>query len=210
MLSILRRKEIPIMLFIIGCIITLFAGFLNIPVLTDASGFLVENSAYIAIFPVYFGTFLTLRYHMNKLRQPKKTEDYFSVILLLFLVLMIVAYWSKGTFFDLLFNTLMQPISIAILSIVGFFTFSAMYRAFKARNLDALAFFISAVITMMSNAPLGLQIWPGFSNLRVWLDTVPNLAAMRSVLIVTFIGTMAIMIRSLLGYEKVAIGVEEQ
>jgi hypothetical protein len=100
----------------------------------------------------------------------------------------------------------MQPLSIAIISVVGFYTISALYRAFKIRTLDSLAFISVAVITMLSNAPLAMQIWPGFATLRIWIDKVPVASAMRAVLIVTFVGILAVAVRGLLGYEKTTTG----
>ena len=206
MLSWYTKREIPIIIFTVGFIISLFGGFVTIPIISGPSTFLVKNVAYIALFPVYFGVILTTRYHFNKIIRPKKKEDYVSILTIIFMIAMIFASWSMGSFYEFLFYRLMQPISIAIVSYVGFYIMSAMYRGFKARNLYAIVFLISAVIVMITNAPLLLQVFPGAIVLRDWFNDVPQTSAMRTVLIVTLLGMIALAGRAVLGYERSAIG----
>jgi len=205
-LSWYTKREIPIIIFIVGFVISLFGTFVTIPIITEPSTFLVKNVAYIALFPVYFGAILTMRYHINKITKPSKKEDYVSILTMIFMIAMIFASISGGSLYDFLFYKIMQPISIAIVSYVGFYIMSAMYRAFKARNLYAVVFLISAVIVMISNAPLLLLILPVGSSLRAWFNAVPQASAMRTILIVTFLGMIALAGRAVLGYERSAAG----
>ena len=56
------------------------------------------------------------------------------------------------------------------------------------------------------SAPIGSAIWPGIEGLGQWIQTVPNKAATRGILICVALGTITLAYRTLQGREPSYLG----
>ena len=65
---------------------------------------------------------------------------------------------------------------------------------------------VVAAILTMTNAPIGEAVWGGIPVIGQWILDVPNTAASRGMILCVTLGTVALSIRTLLGYERKHLG----
>ncbi len=145
-------------------------------------------------------------------RISKKSRDWqFSGILLVFFAAMLLTgfagYISTGVqtdngIYNWLFNYIYTPLGATLYPITGFYIFSAAYRAFRARNLDAALMLIAGCFVMLKNAPVGEAIWIGFATIGSWFQFTGQTPGMRTFAIVGALGLIAYGFRALLGKER--------
>jgi hypothetical protein len=87
-------------------------------------------------------------------------------------------------------------------SIIAFFITSAAYRTFRARNVEAALVLVAGILMVCKNAPVMTAFWAPFVNIGDWIFDVPNMSAMRAVIIGTALGAIALAVRTLLGMER--------
>ncbi len=125
----------------------------------------------------------------------------FFVILMIF-GLMYIATGVENYFYSWTFNYIYTSLSSTLYAITGFYIFSAAYRAFRARNIDATLLLVAGCFVMLANAPIGEVIWSGFPTIGNWLNSSGQIPAMRSFIITGALGVLAFGFRALLGKER--------
>jgi len=148
----------------------------------------------------------------HSMRVQKQTRDWqFSGILLAIFVIMALTgfagYFMAGVqtgnpIYNWLFNYIYTPLGATLYPITGFYIFSAAYRAFRARNLDAALMLIAGCFVMLKNAPVGEAIWIGFATIGNWFQFTGQVPGMRTFAIVGALGLIAYGFRALLGKER--------
>jgi FlaA1/EpsC-like NDP-sugar epimerase len=144
-------------------------------------------------------------YH-GKIIMQKKSGYFVSIILFISMLMLFVSYYAAPNFANYLYNEIYTPLSIAIICFTAFYNYTAIYRAFRIRNIDAAVFAFAAVFLMMLYAPIFEIILPQTATVANWILDVPNMGASRGVIIGVALGTIAIAIRVLLGYERAYTG----
>lgn len=152
---------------------------------------------------------LTMAHSMNV--QRKRENWAFSGILLAGLAIMLLTglagYFMTGQqtsnpIFNWLFNWVYTPLGATLYPITGFYIFSAAYRAFRARNIDAALMLIAGCFVILSNAPVGEAIWIGFATIGEWFRFTGQIPGMRTFALVGTLGMIAYGFRALLGKER--------
>ncbi|MFW6108984.1 MAG: hypothetical protein ACOC6N_00895 [archaeon] len=152
---------------------------------------------------------LLIQHSMRVQRQ--RRDWHFSVVLLgLFVVMLLTgfaAYITTGVqtnnaIYNWLFNYVYTPLGATLYPITGFYIFSAAYRAFRARNVDAALMLIAGCFVMLKNAPVGEAIWVGFATIGNWFQYTGQVPGMRTFAIVGALGLIAYGFRALLGKER--------
>jgi hypothetical protein len=152
---------------------------------------------------------LLIQHSMRVQRQ--RRDWHFSVVLLgLFVVMLLTgfaAYITTGVqtnnaIYNWLFNYVYTPLGATLYPITGFYIFSAAYRAFRARNIDAALMLIAGCFVMLKNAPVGEAIWVGFATIGNWFQYTGQVPGMRTFAIVGALGLIAYGFRALLGKER--------
>lgn len=143
--------------------------------------------------------------------QRKRDNWQFSVVLLTIFTVMLLTgfagYFATGVqtnnaIYSWLFINVYTPLSATLYPITGFYIFSAAYRAFRARNLDAALMLLAGCFVMLKNAPVGEAIWIGFAEIGNWFQFTGQIPGMRSLAIVGALGLIAYGFRALLGKER--------
>jgi hypothetical protein len=143
--------------------------------------------------------------------QEKRRDWQFSGLLLVFFVIMlltgIAGYIATGVqtnngIYNWMFNYIYTPLGATLYPITGFYIFSAAYRAFRARNIDAALMLLAGCLVMLYNAPVGEAIWIGFKDLGYWVQFTGQVPGMRTLAIVGALGLIAFGFRALLGKER--------
>lgn len=141
----------------------------------------------------------------------KRRDWQFSGLLLGFFVIMLLTgvagYIATGVqtsngIYNWMFNYIYTPLGATLYPITGFYIFSAAYRAFRARNIDATLMLVAGCLVMLKNAPVGEAIWIGFATLGNWVQFTAQVPGMRTLAIVGALGLIAFGFRALLGKER--------
>ena len=104
--------------------------------------------------------------------------------------------------FNWLFVHVYTPLGATLYATTGFYIFSAAYRAFRARNVDAALMLIAGCFVILSNAPVGEVIWSGIPIIGEWFRFVGQVPGMRVFSMVGALGMIAYGFRALLGKER--------
>ena len=102
-----------------------------------------------------------------------------------------------------IYNYVLIPSWQTVYTIIIFFMATASYRAFRAKTAPAAVMLVCALLVLLRNAPIGEAIWTGFYPLGTWVLDVVNLSASRAIMIGSMIGATSLLIRILLGHEKI-------
>ena len=161
------------------------------------------------------GVVSLMRFHVKRIDNRAKHWPYSIVTLVGFFVMSISALiWKTETGpYRWLFDYVQMPMQATMFSLLAFFVASAMYRAFKARTVNAALLLTAGVIVMIGRVPLGnLIAFDLFGRhfelpqLSTWILDVPNLAAKRGILIGVGLGMASTAIKVILGIERGYLG----
>jgi hypothetical protein len=109
----------------------------------------------------------------------------------------------QSPLYSWLYNNILVPSWQTVYTIIIFFMATASYRAFRASTVPAAVMLICAILVLLRNAPVGEVIWSGFYDLGTWVLDVLNLGGSRAITIGAMIGAISLLIRILLGQEKI-------
>lgn len=102
-----------------------------------------------------------------------------------------------------LLTAILNPASTTVMSLLAFYIASAAYRTFRIRNIDSAILLVSGSLVLLGQAPIGSFLFgTGVLDLKTWILSVPNMAGSRGCTIGIAIGTVAMAIRVLFGYER--------
>ena len=204
-MSWVRRREIPLIIFAVTFLISLLQYYLAVPFLSEVNTEMTNWVLIMSTFALGTGLIALCIYH-GKIIMQKKSGYFVSIILFISMLMLFISYYAAPSFADYLYNEIYTPLSIAIICFTAFYNYTAIYRAFRVRNIDAAVFAFAAVFLMMLYAPIFEVILPQTATVANWILDVPNMGASRGVIIGVALGTIAIAVRVLLGYEKAYTG----
>jgi hypothetical protein len=156
------------------------------------------------------GALRLLMQHSINVQRQRTNWQYSGVLLAIFIVMTLTGfagYITSGVqtnngIYNWLFINIYTPLGATLYPITGFYIFSAAYRAFRARNLDAALMLIAGCFVMLKNAPVGEAIWIGFKDIGNWFQFTGQVPGMRTFAIVGALGLIAYGFRALLGKER--------
>ena len=156
------------------------------------------------------GAIQLLRQHTLNLQRKRANYGYSAVVLAFFAIMFLTGmagYLATGQqtdngIYNWLFVNVYTPLGATLYPITGFYIFSAAYRAFRARNIDAALMLIAGCFVILSNAPVGEAIWPGFATIGEWFKFTGQIPGMRTFAMVGALGMIAYGFRALLGKER--------
>lgn len=202
------RLQIPLAIILIMGLFTIVTSF--IPARPVAELNQMFRNWYIGIitFFIFLGTLNLVRVSGEKIKTRARDWQY-SIVLIGFLAVMLFAGFYKGRssmdegnpFMYLYFNV-QFPLEATMYSLLAFFVTSASFRAFRARNKEALCLLLAAVIIMLGRVPVGSSIWKGFPDVTEWIMSYPNAAAKRGIRLGIDLGLISMALRMILGIER--------
>lgn len=156
------------------------------------------------------GAVFLLRSHSLNVQKKGINWQFSGWLLLSFAVMLLsglMGYISTGAqadnpIYGWLFNHIYTPLGATLYAITGFYIFSAAYRAFRARNVDAALMLIAGCFVILSNAPVGEVIWSGIPIIGDWFKFTGQVPGMRTFALVGALGMIAYGFRALLGKER--------
>jgi hypothetical protein len=202
------RLKIPLAIIFVMGIFTIVSHF--IPAQPVAELNQMFRNWYIGIisFFIFLGTVNLARSNSEKIKTRARDWKY-SIILIVSLAVMLVAGFYKGrasmdegnAFMYLYFNV-QYPLEATMYSLLAFFITSAAFRAFRARNKEAVLLLVAAVLVMLGRVPVGAAIWDGFPDVTEWIMSFPNAAAKRGIRLGIDLGLISMALRMILGIER--------
>lgn len=216
-MSLLVRRRIPIALVFITALLIMMDYFITLPPL-DANGKSWTSPAVkdlqnwgiiLTAFALGFGAvnlFILHSRHISR-RTPKQWP--FSVWLLLMIILFTgigVYFGATSPEYSWLYNSSYFALSATVYSSLGFYMTSGIYRALRARNIDAAILLITGGVALLKNAPAVAVSAPIVVSVNAWLNAVPTTSAMRGIMISASLGAIALGIRTMTGKETGFLG----
>lgn len=202
------RKQLPIIItMVIGTIVFLTSTFFAAEK-TGLGPNLDKFSQLMGSTAILIGMGTLFRLHYNNIRRHKEHwmfSAWFIVVMIAYFILGMVET-NNGPNFKGLYNGIITNTNSTIFAIVAYYIVSSAYRTFRVRSGEATVLLLAAVVTMLAAVPVGQAIWPGFTNIRDWIQNVPNTAATRAVAIGTFLGGYATLLRVFTGMERQQLG----
>jgi len=206
-MSNFAQREIPVIIVLVTGLLMIVPFFINIPILADVSAEVRRLIVPIAAFALVLGGVDVSIRHINKVR--RKSSGYqFSFVLLGTYIFFLIVTSMPGLvdIYTTAYITVIGRVNETVFSLIALFMASMAYRAFKMRTIETLLFGSSCLLVLIANAPIGEVLWPGSVGIRDWIMSVLNMAGMRAVGIGVALGIFAYGIRTMLGYERIALG----
>lgn len=156
------------------------------------------------------GAIRLLMQHSLNLQRRRQNWEYSSMLLIIFVIMLLTGFagyiatgvQTNNQIYNWLFNYVYTPLGATLYPITGFYIFSAAYRAFRARNVDAALMLIAGCFVILSNAPVGEAIWIGFASIGEWFRFTGQVPGMRTFALVGALGLISYGFRALLGKER--------
>lgn len=209
------KRQLPLLITGIMGVAFALQYYIPHPVSEEAITHISKWMQIISGFALVLGLASLFQVHALKIRRQVPGWGYSVIMYLAMLLTMAVGlFWSKGettvngaqTGFGWIYSYTMVPLQATMFSILAFFIASAAYRAFRARTPEAGVLLVAAVIVMMGRVPLGQFLLPWTWNVTQWLLNVVNSAVRRAILIGVSMGSVALSLKIILGYERSYLG----
>jgi hypothetical protein len=202
------RLQIPLIIILVMGIFTMVTHFIPAKPIADLNQTFRNWYIGIITFFIFLGTLNLVRVNADKVKTRARDWPY-SIVLIVFLAVMLLAGFYKGRssmdegspFMYLYFNV-QFPLESTMYSLLAFFVTSASFRAFRARNKQALVLLLAAVLIMLGRVPIGTSIWKGFPKVTEWIMSYPNAAAKRGIRLGIDLGLISMALRMILGIER--------
>ena len=209
------KRQLPLLITGIMGIAFALQYYIPHPISEEAITHISKWMQIISGFALVLGLASLFQVHAVKIKRQVPGWGYSVILYLAMLVTMAVGlFWSKGettvngvqTGLGWIYNYTMVPLQATMFSILAFFIASAAYRAFRARTREAAVLLVAAVIVMMGRVPLGQFLLPWTWDVTQWLLNVVNSAVRRAILIGVSMGSVALSLKIILGYERSYLG----
>ena len=209
------KRQLPLLITGIMGVAFALQYYIPHPVSEEAITHISKWMQIISGFALVLGLASLFQVHAVKIKRQVPGWGYSVILYLAMLVTMAVGlFWSKGettvngaqTGLGWIYSYTMVPLQATMFSILAFFIASAAYRAFRARTREAAVLLVAAVIVMMGRVPLGQFLLPWTWDVTQWLLNVVNSAVRRAILIGVSMGSVALSLKIILGYERSYLG----
>jgi len=162
----------------------------------------------ISAFAMGLGAINLLQRHSRSIVK-RDDNAFYSFLLVASMLVMIVLGVTSGTEspgYDFMFSNILSPASSTMYASIAFYIVTAAYRSFSARNLEGWLLLITAVIVMLGKAPIGSVISDFFPVASNWIESVPNTAGMRAIMMGAALGVISSAVKMFLGLDKSYLG----
>ena len=209
-MSSFAKKELVQLITAAIAVIMILDFFFEVQAVNDLSAVLQNYATIIANIALGLGVINLFLINTKQVQRRTEGKWKYSAWLLAFFAICLIAGFAgyltnldpkSNGFYNWMFNYVYVSLGQTLYAITGFYIFSAAYRAFRVRSLDAAVLLVAGCIVILTNAPVGEAIWSGFPNIGRWLLDIGQIPAMRTFLIVGALGLLAYGFRALLGKE---------
>jgi hypothetical protein len=201
-MSVLKRREISIGIFILCIFIVLFAEYTGIG--QNVSGQIMIAVTMIINFTLVLGFYNLFGHHARIIIRRQTPDSYYSLILIATFLIYTGLQYFWPISYDWTVTMIFTPLMMAV-TMLEFTMLTMIWRGARVRNVFALVVIVTAAIIMIQQSIIGNQIRPLW-NLGNWILNVPNRAVVRGITILAGVGIIITLVRALLGYERSYLG----
>jgi len=124
-------------------------------------------------------------------------------------------YIAQGSYFQWIYDYMFKPCQATMFALLAFYVASAAYRAFRAKNTDAVILLVTAFIILFGRTFLGTlaTIWMPqeleflkIPNVANWIMIVINQSGNRAIMIGISLGIIATSLKIILGIDRSYLG----
>jgi hypothetical protein len=119
---------------------------------------------------------------------------------------MFAAYLFIEPWYDILVNRLYASLHMAMLAYVGFFSYTVFYRASGSRSPMVILLVVFILLGLLHNLPMRDVISPNLGVMTNWIMSIPNGGGQNALRVGIATGTIALYVRTVLGYEEAHTG----
>lgn len=208
MSSILKRKEIPIIITSLTGVIVTLAYFIRFEPLQSTSGILTTWGSILTAAMLFIGLINVTQIHIRRINRREKQWPISVWLLIAMYGTLIVGLWAgvpwgkSNDAWVFIYTYVTTSISQTIWSLFGFYVIQASIHALRARSTEALVFLLASFVIFLWSIPVGPYIWPGFSTLGTWMTDILTGGVYRGILLGMSLGLIAFGIRVMAGIEK--------
>jgi hypothetical protein len=203
------RKKLPVAVTGVVGILMIVDYFLKVKAINTFSATLRAWGVIVSTCALGLGAVNLLMVHSKQLRTPTKSRNFFSLTLILSMMvtMLLGLVWGKsGRPFTFVYDSVIQPVNTAVFSMLAFFLGSASYRAFRARNVEASILLVVAIVVLLGQIPAGQALLPTMGKASTWVMNVLNLAGQRGLIVASGIAFIGFSLRVILGIERNHLG----
>jgi hypothetical protein len=196
------RRTLPIFAAVVAGLVTLADFFVADPLIDAVGAVLTEGVLILAAIALIMGVLNLLKVHSQRAVGETKGKVLSGVLIAaLLLTLFIGVGWPQSSALAFVFDNVYLPIQSTLAALLAFFVISALYRAFRLRNLQAFLLMISCLVLFLTQLPFSGSISPLLPMLNEWILTVPVTAGVRGIILGTALGTIMTSLRILLAVD---------
>lgn len=207
-MSVLVRRTIPMAIAFICAIFVISDLYLTITPIKMVSLELQFDATMLAAFLISVGCVGLIIKNIRDISKRKPGLWYFSIwLIFLFSVFMVVGlrYTQSSELYQWIYSTFDDPIIATDYGLCGFFIIICVYRTFRLRSVEGSLLIITATITLLYSAPIGVMIFPPSNPIGDYITNTVAVGANRAFTLVSSIGALMFSIRALLGSEKTIV-----
>jgi len=211
MSQVYKRELVFIVTGVVALIMMLSYFFgTNIPGVAGSAGLastLQTWAMIIQLMAIGLGAINLIQVHYRQISRKTNMMVYSVTFMVTFAVLILLGLYKLATGvepypYTWIFTYVYTSLGTTLYAITGFYVFSAAYRAFRARNIDAAILLIGGCFVLLANAPIGEVLWSGFPLIGNYFNNVGQIPGMRAFTIVGALGLLAYGFRALIGKER--------
>lgn len=209
MSDVIRSTVPKLIMAILGILIVVDFFFVTPDIYKGMITVLQNFVLIISAFALGLAATTLLIHHTQEVTKKSEGQWPYSLWLIVVMIVFIgvgVVLGSDSVTYTWIFNNFYRPIDMTLYSLIGWLVVYAIYRTFRIRNYETLFLVVIAFITLLGNSPIGPALWPPLGDIKSWLNTIPNTAAIRGFNIATALGATAIALRTLYGMEEATLG----
>ncbi len=198
------RRVLPTIAAIACGLIVLADFFIADPRLDQLGVILTEGVVILAAFALLLGLLNLLSVHVRRVATHGARHRSLSAILVIALLaaLTIGLLSPASKTMEWVFDYLYYPLQSTMTALLAFFAVSAVYRAFRLRNVDAAILLVTSLLVLLTQLPFSQALSPYLPVVRHWIFAIPVTAGVRGILLGAALGTIATSLRLLLAVDR--------
>lgn len=206
-------REFPLVLIFVCGILVIVPFFFPNPTLDAVKAELGTWAVIIQNVTIFLGL-IYMTFAQWRTLQRNKTisgyitfiSPYIAIVLFIATALAFPGYISNPQYEWLYSNIYRSQVAMYV-SLPLFYCYSAAYRAFTVRSVEALALMLGGMLYTLRQIPLFVYLFPGLLDIGEWIVLVPNVGGGRGAVIAVGLASIVVGLRTLAGREVTTIEV---
>ena len=197
------RKTLPTLAAILCGLLAFVDFFVPQPQINAVATALFEGVSILAAFALLLGIMNLLGTHLRRIAAREERCGLSAILVIALLATLAVGIALPGSgALRWVFEYIYSPLQATMTALLAFFVVSALYRAFRLRNVEALILLVTSLLVLLTQLPFSGALSPYLPFVREWILNVPVTAGVRGIILGVALGTIATSLRVLLAVDQ--------